>query len=97
MRLYVCQGAPNPKAIHSSKAVGEPPFFLASSVFFSIKDAVMAARRELGNEGWFPLDSRATPERIRMAFLDEFTMSFVSTDSVPSLVFNPLVAAVLLQ
>ncbi|KAK1288945.1 Xanthine dehydrogenase [Acorus calamus] len=27
------QGVPNPKAIHSSKAVGEPPLFLASSVF----------------------------------------------------------------
>ena len=85
MRLYVCEGAPNPKAIHSSKAVGEPPFFLASSVFFAIKDAIMAARRELGNEDWFPLDSPATPERIRMACLDDFTMSFVSTDVRPKL------------
>ena len=26
------------------QAVGEPPLFLASSVFYAIKDAVMAAR-----------------------------------------------------
>ena len=30
----------NPRAIFSSKAVGEPPLFLASSVYFAIKDAI---------------------------------------------------------
>ncbi|OSX71439.1 hypothetical protein BU14_0533s0004, partial [Porphyra umbilicalis] len=30
--------------IHSSKAIGEPPLFLAASVFFALKDAVYAAR-----------------------------------------------------
>lgn len=73
------------KAIHSSKAVGEPPFFLASSVFFAIKDAIIAARAESGHTGWFPLDSPATPERIRMACLDEFTEPFVSSDFHPKL------------
>ncbi|CAH9134610.1 unnamed protein product [Cuscuta epithymum] len=71
--------APSMKAIHSSKAVGEPPFFLASSVFFAIKDAIASARAEAGFNGWFVLDNPATPERIRMACLDEFTSAFIDT------------------
>jgi len=79
-------GNPNSKGIHSSKAVGEPPFFLASSVFFAIKDAMRVARAEMGliNQ-WFPLDTLATPERIRMACFDEFTSPFVSLDFCPKL------------
>lgn len=74
------QGNPNTKAIHSSKAVGEPPFFLASSVFFAIKEAIRAARSEVGLTNWFPLETPATPERIRMACFDEFTAPFASSD-----------------
>ena len=32
--------------ILSSKAVGEPPLFLGASVFFAIKEAIYAARKE---------------------------------------------------
>ncbi|VFQ73265.1 unnamed protein product [Cuscuta campestris] len=77
--------APNTKAIHSSKAVGEPPFFLASAVFFAIRDAIASARAEEGYNGWFSLDNPATPERIRMACLDEFTSSFANADYRPKL------------
>ncbi|KVI09438.1 [2Fe-2S]-binding [Cynara cardunculus var. scolymus] len=77
--------APNDKAIHSSKAVGEPPFFLATSVFFAIKDAIVAARAESGCHGWFPLDNPATPERIRMACTDDFTTPFAKSDFRPKL------------
>ncbi|OWM69193.1 hypothetical protein CDL15_Pgr025380 [Punica granatum] len=83
--VSLLKGHPNVKAIHSSKAVGEPPFFLASSVFFAIKDAIIAARAESGHTGWFPLDNPATPERIRMACLDEFTAPFVSSNFRPKL------------
>ncbi|MBA0650733.1 hypothetical protein Goklo_018119 [Gossypium klotzschianum] len=83
--VSLLKGNPNVKAIHSSKAVGEPPFFMASSVFFAIKDAILAARAETGHTGWFPLDNPATPERIRMACLDEFTAPFVSSDFHPKL------------
>nr|GMD12939.1 xanthine dehydrogenase 1-like isoform X1 [Ipomoea batatas]GMD16352.1 xanthine dehydrogenase 1-like isoform X1 [Ipomoea batatas] len=83
--VSLLKGAPNPKAIHSSKAVGEPPFFLASSVFFAIKDAIASARAEAGYSGWFPLDNPATPERIRMACLDEFTKAFIDADYRPKL------------
>lgn len=79
------QDAPNVKAIHSSKAVGEPPFFLASAVFFAIKDAIIAARADAGHTGWFPLDNPATPERIRMACADEFTNPFAASDFRPKL------------
>lgn len=79
------QGVPNVKAIHSSKGVGEPPFFLASAVFFAIKDAITAARAQAGCNGWFPLDNPATPERIRMACTDEFTSRFVDSKFRPKL------------
>ncbi|XP_062098916.1 xanthine dehydrogenase 1-like [Humulus lupulus] len=83
--VSLLKGHPNVKAVHSSKAVGEPPFFLASAVFFAIKDAIAAARAEVGKSGWFPLDNPATPERIRMACLDEFTEPFIGSEFRPKL------------
>lgn len=83
--ISLLKGAPNKNAIHSSKAVGEPPFFLASSVFFAIKDAIIAARAEAGYNDWFPFDNPATPERIRMACTDEFTSRFANSDFRPKL------------
>ena len=68
--MSLLRGAPNPRAVFSSKAVGEPPLFLAASVFFAVKEAVLAARREAGVEGDFRLDAPATAERIRMACED---------------------------
>ncbi|XP_063595741.1 xanthine dehydrogenase/oxidase-like [Penaeus indicus] len=65
--VSLLRGAPNPRAIFSSKAIGEPPLFLASSVFLAIKEAVASARAERGLEPLFRLDSPATAERIRMA------------------------------
>ncbi|XP_038045213.1 xanthine dehydrogenase/oxidase-like [Patiria miniata] len=65
--------APNPLAICSSKAVGEPPLFLAASIFFAIKDAIQSAREDAGIPRAFRLDSPATAERIRMACQDQFT------------------------
>lgn len=53
--------------------MGEPPLFLAASVFYAIKDAIAAARRESGLKGPFRLDSPASAERIRNACVDKFT------------------------
>ncbi|XP_042301126.1 aldehyde oxidase isoform X8 [Sceloporus undulatus] len=64
----------NTSAIYSSKAIGEPALFLGCSVFFAIKDAILAARKERGFTGVFTLHSPATPEQIRMACVDQFTM-----------------------
>uniref|UniRef100_A0A5F8HK87 xanthine dehydrogenase n=1 Tax=Monodelphis domestica TaxID=13616 RepID=A0A5F8HK87_MONDO len=58
------------------RAVGEPPLFLASSIFFAIKDAICAARAQHADfkmKELFQLDSPATPEKIRNACVDKFT------------------------
>lgn len=41
-RVRLLQDVPNPGTIRQSKAVGEPPFMLALSVWLAIKDAVSA-------------------------------------------------------
>lgn len=71
--VSLLKGAPNPRAVYSSKAVGEPPLFLASSIFFAIKEAIKDARREEGLDDNFQLISPATSARIRMACQDRFT------------------------
>ncbi len=40
--VHLLEGAPQPKTIRRSKAVGEPPFMLAFSTWLAIKDAVSA-------------------------------------------------------
>ena len=86
--VSLLRGTSNPRAVYSSKAVGEPPLFLASSAFFAIKNAIEVARidaiKSKGtspslNDKIFKLDAPATSERIRMACLDEFT------DKIPEL------------
>uniref|UniRef100_A0A8C7R9M8 xanthine dehydrogenase n=1 Tax=Oncorhynchus mykiss TaxID=8022 RepID=A0A8C7R9M8_ONCMY len=71
--VHLLANAQNPHAIYRSKGIGEPPVFLASTIFFAIKEAVAAARRERGLGDSFPLSSPATAERIRMACEDQFT------------------------
>lgn len=73
----------NQYCVHSSKAVGEPPFFLGTAVFWAIMEAVQAARAERGldlNGAYFPLQCPATSERIRMACADDITAQFVPSD-----------------
>jgi xanthine dehydrogenase/oxidase len=71
--VKLLKNSSNPHAIFSSKAVGEPPMFLGSSVFFAIKDAVKSARSHVGLTGPFQFDSPATSERIRLACEDKLT------------------------
>ena len=71
--VTLLRGASNPRAVFSSKAVGEPPLFLAASAFFAVKDAIRAARRASGGGGRLALAAPATAERIRMACEDEMT------------------------
>ncbi|KPI92785.1 Xanthine dehydrogenase [Papilio xuthus] len=89
--VSLLKGAPNPRAVYSSKAVGEPPLFLACSVFFAIKEAIKAARVDAGVCPDFKLDAPATSARIRMACEDHITKkipvpdpeSFVPWNVVP--------------
>ncbi|NWY50174.1 AOXB oxidase, partial [Chionis minor] len=72
-RVYLLPNSRNSIAIYSSKGIGEAGFFLGSSVFFAIRDAVAAARKERGLPLDFTLNSPLTIEWIRMACDDVFT------------------------
>mmetsp|Transcript_13289 Transcript_13289/g.19901 ORF Transcript_13289/g.19901 Transcript_13289/m.19901 type:complete len:111 (-) Transcript_13289:140-472(-) len=76
--ISLLENANNPFAVHSSKAVGEPPFFLGCSVFFAIKDAITAARG--GDCGYFEFRLPATSERIRMACSDDIASDCIGSD-----------------
>ncbi|KAK4133189.1 hypothetical protein BT67DRAFT_443111 [Trichocladium antarcticum] len=68
------------RTVQRSRGVGEPPLFMGSAVFFAIRDALVAARRQYGVEaavgedatadGLLRLESPATAERIRLACAD---------------------------
>lgn len=90
-RVELLQGQANPRrALHSSKAVGEPPFHLGATAFLALKEAVYAAREEQGGPGaaWFQLDLPATPERLRMACADRLMAPYVPEGQQGS--FRPL-------
>ncbi|XP_063822618.1 xanthine dehydrogenase [Ostrinia nubilalis] len=78
--VSLLKDAPNTRAVCSSKAVGEPPLFLASSIFFAIKEAIRAARIETGAPEEFELDAPATSARIRMACVDHITKKLHQPD-----------------
>ncbi|KAK7885364.1 hypothetical protein LTR67_010542 [Exophiala xenobiotica] len=60
----------NLRTIQRSRGVGEPPLFMGSAVFFAIRDALKAARKQYGEEDVLTLRSPATPERIRISCAD---------------------------
>lgn len=60
----------NLRTIQRSRGVGEPPLFMGSAVFFGIRDALKAARRQWGVDEVLSLRSPATPERIRVSCAD---------------------------
>ncbi|KZF19905.1 xanthine dehydrogenase/oxidase [Xylona heveae TC161] len=60
----------NLRTIQRSRGVGEPPLFMGSAVFFAIRDALKAARKEWGVTDILKLQSPATPERIRISCAD---------------------------
>jgi xanthine dehydrogenase/oxidase len=51
---------PNKAGVMGSKAVGEPPYVLANSVYFATKHAIMAARKDAGVTGFVSLDGNLT-------------------------------------
>ena len=69
----------NRVCVHSSKAVGEPPFFLGSSVAFAIRRALQSCRVDNGIEGFWPLHSPVTSERIRMSVGDDIAKGCVAS------------------
>ncbi len=65
--VSLLRGSKNPKAVYSSKGIGEPPLVLSASIYFAIKDAIKAFRKENGCSSVFRLDCPATVERVRNA------------------------------
>ncbi|KAJ2863669.1 hypothetical protein GGH94_003443 [Coemansia aciculifera] len=72
-RVELLEGADTSvlKTIFSSKGVGEPPLFLGASVFFALRDAILAKRRQEGVNAPLYMESPATPEILRMACEDQ--------------------------
>ncbi|KAG8225287.1 hypothetical protein J437_LFUL001901 [Ladona fulva] len=76
--VYILEGVTNPRAVYSSKAVGEPPLFLSASVFFALKEAIISARSDANINKFqhFRMDSPATAAVIRMLCCDSITAKF---------------------
>ncbi|CAD5117462.1 DgyrCDS6229 [Dimorphilus gyrociliatus] len=62
-----------PRAIHSSKGVGEPSLTLAVSALLAVKKAIKSARQDAGFNESFTINTPATPSIIRNLCRDEFT------------------------
>ncbi|CAF4859885.1 unnamed protein product [Rotaria sp. Silwood1] len=72
-RVSLLSNSLNPRAIYSSKGIGEPSILLAASAFVALKQACQVYREQQSLSGYFSLHSPATVERLRMACVDEFT------------------------
>lgn len=59
----------DPNLLLGAKEVGEPPVALAATAFFAIKRAILSARKDTGEDGWFRFDAPATVQRIRESCL----------------------------
>ncbi|XP_070198779.1 xanthine dehydrogenase/oxidase-like [Littorina saxatilis] len=66
-RVTLLKNAPNPVGVLRSKTAGEPPLMLSSSAVFAIKQAVEAARAEIGQDVFFTLNSPVFAEDIQAA------------------------------
>ncbi len=54
-------------AVKSSKGIGEPPLVLGNTVFFAIKQAILAYYKQEGHQGWVELTAPATTQKIQTA------------------------------
>jgi len=53
--------------ILGSKATGEASICIGPATFFAVKDAIFAARKEAGIDGYFRMDVPATAARVKEA------------------------------
>jgi xanthine dehydrogenase/oxidase len=77
--VTLLKGVPNKAGILGSKAVGEPPYILANSVYFATKQAIMAARQDAGITGFVSVEAPLTVDVRQKAALVEtsrFIMPF---------------------
>jgi xanthine dehydrogenase/oxidase len=68
LRVTIAKGGdPNQtdSAVMSSRGMGEPPLVLSTSAFFAIKQAIVAVRRDQGDNTWFAMPAPATVGRVQ--------------------------------
>jgi len=66
--VSLLKDTPNPNGVKGCKACAEPAMHLVSAPYLATKQAMYAARKELGHgDDWFPLSVPCTPETIRAA------------------------------
>lgn len=63
LQVVLLENAFNKNGILNSKATGEPPYALATSVYFAVKSALQESRVERQQERFFQLDVPATVAR----------------------------------
>lgn len=69
--VSLLKDSPNPIGIKGSKASAEPVMCLVSCLYLAVKNAIYAARLELGQGvDWFSLDVPLVPEKVRAAIGD---------------------------
>ena len=68
-RVKFVQNKPNPVGVLGSKAIGEPPLVLCTSIMFALRDAISSARKDQGVTGHFRLDLPAMVDDIQEACL----------------------------
>jgi len=71
-RVKILKDAPNPNTIKQSKAVGEPPFMLALSVWLAIKDAISA----VGDHKVEPVFSLPATNEVILESIEKIRNSF---------------------
>lgn len=69
--VNLLKNVPNAQGILGSKAVGEPPYAVASSVHFAVKHAVAAARVQAGHSGPFDLPVPASVMQVQQACMTD--------------------------
>jgi xanthine dehydrogenase/oxidase len=91
--VHLMPNVANPRAVHSSRGVGEPPLLLAGAVLFALRDAAMAARRETTTTSsdtssppppLLASDAPLTSERLRMACLDDAALLALAKHADPA-------------
>ena len=59
----------NKDGILGSKAVGEPPYIIANSMYFALKSAIAAARKDAGSSEYYALPVPAVVETRQLSCL----------------------------
>ncbi|XP_059474105.1 xanthine dehydrogenase/oxidase-like isoform X2 [Neocloeon triangulifer] len=71
-RVYLRKNAPNPLGVLGSKTTGEPAICMSVNVWFAIRNALEAARKDAGGQDvYFDMDHPATNEHIFQASLTD--------------------------